>query len=69
VRRAGYLAATTTRTGYATPRDRFRLARVQVSRGITAAGLLRRLLALRPRDRVTRPHGAALAAPGGGQGA
>lgn len=65
VRRAGYLAATTTRTGYATPRDRFRLARVQVSRGITAAGLLRRLRALRPRDRV-RPRGAARAAPGGG---
>jgi peptidoglycan/xylan/chitin deacetylase (PgdA/CDA1 family) len=64
-RRAGYLAATTTRTGYATPRDRFRLARVQVSRGITATGLLRRLRALRPRDRV-RPRGAARAAPGGG---
>jgi peptidoglycan/xylan/chitin deacetylase (PgdA/CDA1 family) len=64
VRRAGYLAATTTRTGYATPRDRFRLARVQVSRGITAAGLLGRLRALRPRDRV-RPRGAARTAPGG----
>ena len=49
VRRAGYLAATTTRMGYATPRDRFRLARVQVSRGLTAADLLRRLRALRPR--------------------
>jgi peptidoglycan/xylan/chitin deacetylase (PgdA/CDA1 family) len=49
VRRAGYLAATTTRTGYATPRDPFRLARVQVSRGLTAADLLRRLRALRPR--------------------
>jgi peptidoglycan/xylan/chitin deacetylase (PgdA/CDA1 family) len=47
VRRAGYLAATTTRTGYATPRDRFRLARVQVSRGLRAADLLRRLRALR----------------------
>ena len=50
VRRAGYLAATTTRAGYATPRDRYRLARVQVSRGITAADLLRRLRALRPRS-------------------
>jgi peptidoglycan/xylan/chitin deacetylase (PgdA/CDA1 family) len=49
VRRAGYLAATTTRTGYAVPRDRFRLARVQVSRGISATDLLRRLRALRPR--------------------
>jgi hypothetical protein len=49
VERAGYLAATTTRRGYATPRDRFRLARVQVSRGLTATDLLRRLRALRPR--------------------
>jgi peptidoglycan/xylan/chitin deacetylase (PgdA/CDA1 family) len=49
VRRAGYLAATTTRTGYATPRERFRLARVQVSRGLSAADLLRRLRVLRPR--------------------
>ena len=48
VRSSGYLAATTTRSGYATPRDRFRLARVQVSRGLTAADLLRRLRALRP---------------------
>jgi peptidoglycan/xylan/chitin deacetylase (PgdA/CDA1 family) len=47
VRRAGYLAATTTRMGYATPRDRFRLARVQVSRGLSATDLLRRLRALR----------------------
>jgi peptidoglycan/xylan/chitin deacetylase (PgdA/CDA1 family) len=66
VRRAGYLAATTTRTGYATPRDRFRLARVQVSRGVTAADLLRRLRALRPRDGVTRQRGSARATPGGG---
>ena len=50
VRRAGYLAATTTRMGYATPRDRFRLARVQVSRGLSAADLLRRLRTLRPRQ-------------------
>jgi len=49
VRRAGYVAATTTRAGYATPRDPFHLARVQVSRGRTAADLLARLRALRPR--------------------
>lgn len=49
VRRAGYLAATTTRAGYADPRDPLRLARVQVSRGVTAAGLLARLRVLRPR--------------------
>jgi peptidoglycan/xylan/chitin deacetylase (PgdA/CDA1 family) len=49
VRRAGYLAATTTRAGFATPRDPLRLARVQVSRGMSAAGLLARLRALRPR--------------------
>ena len=50
VRQAGYLAATTTRAGYAAPRDPFRLARVQVSRGISAADLLRRLRRLRPRQ-------------------
>jgi peptidoglycan/xylan/chitin deacetylase (PgdA/CDA1 family) len=49
VRRAGYLAATTTRAGFATPRDPFALPRVQVSRGTTATDLLRRLRALRPR--------------------
>jgi peptidoglycan/xylan/chitin deacetylase (PgdA/CDA1 family) len=49
VRRAGYFAATTTRMGYAAPRERFRLARVQVSRGVTATDLLRRLQALCPR--------------------
>ena len=49
VRRAGYLAATTTRAGYADPRDRFRLARVQVSGGQSGAYLLARLRALRPR--------------------
>lgn len=47
VREAGYLAATTTRAGRATPRDPFRLARLQVSRGVSAAGLLARLRALR----------------------
>jgi peptidoglycan/xylan/chitin deacetylase (PgdA/CDA1 family) len=49
VRHAGYRAATTTRAGYASPRDPYRLARIQVSRGRTAADLLARLRALRPR--------------------
>jgi peptidoglycan/xylan/chitin deacetylase (PgdA/CDA1 family) len=49
VRRAGYLAATTTRAGYATPRRPLNLPRIQVSRGKTAADLLARLRALRPR--------------------
>ena len=49
VRRAGYLAATTTRAGYASPRDPFRLARVQVGRAMSGTDLLRRLRALRPR--------------------
>jgi peptidoglycan/xylan/chitin deacetylase (PgdA/CDA1 family) len=49
VRRAGYVAATTTHAGFATPRDPFRLPRIQVSRGKTAADLLARLRALRPR--------------------
>jgi peptidoglycan/xylan/chitin deacetylase (PgdA/CDA1 family) len=48
VRRAGYLAATTTRAGFAGPRDPLRLARVQVSRGMSATELLRRLRTLRP---------------------
>ncbi len=50
VRAAGYRAATTTRSAFATPRDPWRLARVQVSRGMTATDLLRRLRALRPRS-------------------
>jgi peptidoglycan/xylan/chitin deacetylase (PgdA/CDA1 family) len=49
VQGAGYLAATTTQAGLATPRDPFRLARVQVSRGVSATDLLARLRALRPR--------------------
>jgi peptidoglycan/xylan/chitin deacetylase (PgdA/CDA1 family) len=49
VRKAGYLAATTVRRGYATPADRFTLARVQVDAGLGAAGLLKRLRTLRPR--------------------
>jgi peptidoglycan/xylan/chitin deacetylase (PgdA/CDA1 family) len=49
VGRAGYLAATTTRAAFATPRDPLRLPRVQVSRGESGADLLRRLRALRAR--------------------
>lgn len=49
VRRAGYLAATTTRSGYASPRDPLRLARVQVGPAMSGTDLLRRLRALRPR--------------------
>jgi peptidoglycan/xylan/chitin deacetylase (PgdA/CDA1 family) len=48
VRQAGYLAATTVRLGYARRSDRFTLARVRVDAGLGAAGLLRRLRALRP---------------------
>jgi peptidoglycan/xylan/chitin deacetylase (PgdA/CDA1 family) len=43
VRDAGYTAATTTRAGLASPRDPFRLARLQVSREMSARALLRRL--------------------------
>jgi peptidoglycan/xylan/chitin deacetylase (PgdA/CDA1 family) len=49
VRKAGYLAATTVKRGYATPADPFTLARVQVDAGLGAAGLLKRLRTLRPR--------------------
>ncbi|HUR85244.1 MAG TPA: hypothetical protein VMY78_07855, partial [Solirubrobacteraceae bacterium] len=49
VRRAGYLAATTTTRGYATPRDLLRLSRIQVGPAMRGADLLRRLRALRPR--------------------
>lgn len=61
VRHAGYLGATTTRMGYATPGDRFRLARVQVSRGLSAADLLRRLRAIRPRGAARAARGDARA--------
>jgi len=47
VRAAGYRAATTTRSALATPADPYRLARIQISRGVTGAGLLRKLRALR----------------------
>jgi len=49
VRKAGYLAATTVRRGFATPGDRFTLARVQVDGGMGAAALIRRLRTLRGR--------------------
>jgi peptidoglycan/xylan/chitin deacetylase (PgdA/CDA1 family) len=49
VRAAGYLAATTVKAGYAKPTaDPYALPRIQVSRGTTAAALLRRLRELRP---------------------
>ncbi|HVF79471.1 MAG TPA: polysaccharide deacetylase family protein [Solirubrobacteraceae bacterium] len=47
VRDAGYLAATTVRRGLARPGDPYALARLQVSGGLGAAGLLRRLRELR----------------------
>lgn len=50
VRRAGYVGATTTRRGFANPRDPDRMARVQVSRGTSGTALVRRLRALRPSD-------------------
>jgi peptidoglycan/xylan/chitin deacetylase (PgdA/CDA1 family) len=49
VRRAGYLAATTVRRGFAMPAAPYALARVQVSGGLGAGGLLRRLRELRSR--------------------
>ena len=50
VAEAGYLAATTVRSGFAKPSsDPYALARVQVSGGLGAPGLLRRLRMLRNR--------------------
>jgi len=48
VRKAGYLAATTVKLGYARPAAPFTLARVRVDGGMGAAALLRRLRTLRP---------------------
>jgi peptidoglycan/xylan/chitin deacetylase (PgdA/CDA1 family) len=49
VRAAGYLAATTVERGFAAPTaDPYALGRIQVSRGTSAAALLRRLRDLRP---------------------
>ena len=48
-RAAGYLAATTIERGFAMPTaDPYALRRIQVSRGMSAAALLRRLRDLRP---------------------
>jgi peptidoglycan/xylan/chitin deacetylase (PgdA/CDA1 family) len=50
VRDAGYLAATTVQRVFATPTaDPYALPRIQVSRGMSGAQLLRRLRELRPR--------------------
>lgn len=49
VRAAGYRGATTVKPGFATPRAPFALRRIQVSAGIGATGLLRRLRTLRNR--------------------
>ena len=49
VRAAGYLAATTVERRFATPTaDPYALGRIQVSRGMSATALLRRLRDLRP---------------------
>ncbi|MDQ3809982.1 MAG: polysaccharide deacetylase family protein, partial [Chloroflexota bacterium] len=62
VRRAGYLAATTTDTGYARPRDTYRLARVRVNGSDGPDGLMRKLEALgAKRDAPPVPRGG----PGG----
>ena len=53
VRRAGYLAATTVRRGFARPDAPYELARVQVSGGTSGDGLLRRLRELRSRAATT----------------
>lgn len=49
VRQAGYLAATTVRSGFATPAAPYALARVTVERGLGAGKLERRLRKLRSR--------------------
>ena len=49
VRDAGFLAATTTRSRFATPVSPYALARVQVDSGLGGDGLLRRLRTLRSR--------------------
>lgn len=53
-RRAGYLAATTVRQGFATRGTRYALARVQVSGGMGGERLLRRLRELRSRAAARR---------------
>jgi hypothetical protein len=54
VTRAGYLAATTVRNGFATAAAPYTLARVQVDDGLGADGLLRRLRELRSRAETRR---------------
>jgi len=49
VRAAGYLGATTVKRGFARPAAPYALARVQISGGMSADALLRRLRALRSR--------------------
>jgi peptidoglycan/xylan/chitin deacetylase (PgdA/CDA1 family) len=49
VRKAGYLAATTVKRGFATPAHPFTLARVQVDGGMGASALVKRLSTLRKR--------------------
>lgn len=57
VQAAGYLGATTTEPGLATPVSRYELARIRVSRGDGARGLRGRLTSLGlPVDKVSRPH-------------
>jgi len=53
VRKAGYLAATTTHMGFATPASPFTLKRVTVDGGSDAAALLGRLAKLRSRYQTT----------------
>ena len=60
VKRAGYLAATTTDEGFARPQDTFVLGRVRVNGSDSAAGLLAKLKATDPSAApVLRPQGGA----------
>ena len=60
VKRAGYLAATTTDEGFARPQDTFVLGRVRVNGSDSAAGLLDKLKATDPNAApVLRPQGGA----------
>ena len=65
VRRAGFLAATTTRPRLATPAARYALARVPVDGGLGGEGLLRRLRTLRSRavDRYAASRSTSIAWP------
>jgi peptidoglycan/xylan/chitin deacetylase (PgdA/CDA1 family) len=60
VKRAGYLAATTTDEGFARPQDTYVLGRVRVNGSDSAAGLLAKLKATDPTAAPTlRPQGGA----------